>query len=125
MAFENVGSTLPGGFLAGADLSSSQFYAVVVNSSGAVVAAGAGVQVDGILQNKPASGEVAAVWGPGSVSKCSAGAAITLGDAVASAADGQVVTATTGDFIIGRALQAAANADEIISVWVTMPGVAP
>lgn len=54
MSWEKVGPTLPG-MVAGADLSSSQHLFVVVNSSSKVVVAGAGVAVDGVVQNNPPS----------------------------------------------------------------------
>ena len=100
---------------ASADLSTKQFYCVVT-SSGQLAVAGDGVTIVGILQDKPdAAGRPGAVMVSG-VSKCSAGAAVTIDDIVASDGNGQVVAATTGEEGIGIALEAASGADEIIAV---------
>lgn len=124
MAFENVVSTLPGG-VAGADLSAAQFHCVVVNSSGVVVLAGDGAQVDGVLQNDPASGEAATVWTSGSVSKVVVGAGgLSTGDAASCDAVGEVNTAASGDFVIGRCLEGA-SAGNLATVLLNFPGVAP
>ena len=45
-----------------------------------------------------------------------AGAAISIGDLVASDAAGKVVTATTGDHILGHALEAALADGDVITV---------
>lgn len=121
MAYEKVGETLPG-VAASADLSGQQFHFITVGATG-VALAGDGVQVDGVLCNEPEAGQACTIWGPGSVAKVVAGAAVLAGAAVASDANGEAVTATAGEYIVGRALTAAANANEIISVWITMPGI--
>lgn len=121
MAWEKVGPTLPG-MVAGADLTAGQHLFVVVNSSGKIVAAGAGAAVDGVLQNNPAADQAATVWGVGSVSKVVAGAAVSQGAQVTPNASGQAVTAASGNYIAGRALQAATGAGQKIPVWVTSPG---
>lgn len=122
MAFEKVGATLPG-IVAGADLTGSQFLFTVIDSNGKAVVAGAGVAVDAVLQNKPDTDQAATLWGCGSVSKVKAGAAVSNGALVTPDAAGKAVAATTGNFIAGRALTAAGAADEIVSVWITQPGV--
>lgn len=121
MAWEKVGPTLPG-MVAGADLTAAQHRFVNVNASGKVVAAGAGTPCDGVLQNNPDTDQAATVWGVGSVSKVSAGAAVAQGALVASDGNGQGITAVSGNYIAGRALTAAAGAGELISVWLFNPG---
>lgn len=121
MAWEKVGPTLPG-MVAGADLSAAQHRFVVVNASGKVVLAGAGAAVDGVVQNNPEADQAATVWGVGSVSKVEAGAAVAQGALVAPNATGQAITAVSGNYIAGRALQAATGAGQLISVWQTSPG---
>lgn len=120
MAFEKVGATLPAAEAA-ADLTGAQFLLVKTTSTG-VNKCGAGDHADGVLQNKPNTGQAATVWGPGSVSKVIAGAAVAKGADVASDANAKGITSTTGDYIVGRALTAVSNADEILSVWITNPG---
>ncbi len=122
MAFEKVGETLPG-IEASADLSTHQFKFVTLDSSAEAAVAGAGAHVSGVLQNKPAAqGRPATIWGPGTVSKVVAGAAVALGADVTPDATGRGVTSTSGDYIAGKALTLAANAGELISVWITQPG---
>ena len=96
MAWElpNFVITLP----AGADLSSSQYFFVKVNSSGqAVVCATAGEAAIGILQNKPTSGQAAQIMVQG-VSKLvvGAGGTLTAGDLVATDASAKGKTAVQG-----------------------------
>lgn len=121
MSWEKVGATLPG-LVAGADLTASQHLFVVVNASGKAAVAGAGVAIDGVLQNKPDTDQAATVWGCGSVSKVVAGAAVAAGALVAPNASGQAITAVSGNYIAGRALNAATGAGQLISVWVNQPG---
>lgn len=84
--------------LAGEDLSSYQYSAVKVNSSGALVRAGAGEFACGILQNAPASGALGIVRVAGiSVMKAD-GTGVTRGDKVSCAANG-----------LGRSTAAAAS----------------
>lgn len=81
-------------YVAGADLSTKQYYAVELNSSGQVVVAGAG-QFFGVLQNKPASGEAATVRIRGRTKWLTA-SAMAVGAYVASDAAGKATTATKG-----------------------------
>jgi hypothetical protein len=79
--------------LAGADLSSSQYFFVKLDTATAAVVAGAGENAIGVLQNAPASGAVAIIRTQG-LSKVIAGDAVVIGVAVASNAAGKAVTAT-------------------------------
>lgn len=141
MSFQTQGTDIT--LLAGADLSSSQFRAVTVNSSGRVVAATAGQHAIGVLQNNPTSGQAATIR-VGGVSKFAAGAAITLqngGRLVASDATGRAVAATAatvntsdagaaadavaGSNVLGIALEAAGAAGVVIAVLLTHSGAVP
>jgi len=122
MAYEKRGETLPG-IAAGADLSSTgQHRFVDLDGSGEAVLAGAGAAVAGVLENAPAQGEAAAIMGPGSVSKVEAGAAVSAGADVTSDASGRAVTSASGNYIAGKAINAAGGAGELISVWICQPG---
>ena len=120
MAFEKVGETLPG-MEAAADLTGHQFRFVTVTSGGIDVA-GVGASIAGVLQNKPDTGEAATVWGPGTVSKVEAGGSVLQGADVTPDATGRGVTSATTNYIAGKALTAAANAGELLTVWITQPG---
>jgi len=84
-------------FEAGSALSGGQYKCVAISASGSVnlVAASGGLQVDGVLYNKPGSGEAATVVVAG-VAKVIAGAAITAGAMVASDSGGLAITAISG-----------------------------
>lgn len=125
---------------AGADLSAAQFRAVKLNSSGAVVLAGAGEDAIGVLQSKPASGQAATVRVAG-ITKFVAGAAIAGGVRVASDASGKAKTAVAASvktddagaaadavvasFTLGHAMEASAGADQVISVLLAKSGAVP
>ena len=110
-------------YKAGADLSTKQYYAVELNSSGEVVVAGAG-EFFGVLQNKPTSGQAATVRLRGRTKWLTA-AVMTPGAYVASDAAGKAATATkastdtqsgaaadplVGSIVAGRYVGASASA---------------
>lgn len=109
-------------YVAGADLSSSQYLAVEMNSSAQVtVANAAGEDVVGILQNAPANGAIAIVrvFGP---SRCIASTSINPGVLLATTSAGKskaavastvktddagaAADAVVGSYVFGRALTA-------------------
>ena len=101
-----------------------QYLAVKLGASdNSVVLASAGTDaILGIVENKPLAGEGASVAISG-IAKFTAGAAVALGAQVTSDANGKLVTATTGDIVIGRCVQAAGAEDEIGAVLLTVPYV--
>lgn len=121
MAYEQRGTSV-GQEVAAADLSAKQFYLVAMSSTGWNVA-GAGTYPDGVLQNKPASGAQCDVMVDG-ISKVVASAAIAKGARVSSTAAGKAVTASTNDYTIGVALQAASADGDIISILIVHQGKA-
>jgi hypothetical protein len=106
---------------AAADLSAKQFQAVVVDSNGKAALAGAGAQAIGILQNKPTSGQAAAVRVLG-ISKMLCGGSFNAGDLVSCDSNGKAVKYTAasvsagtpeplaGTHVLGVALEAGVNA---------------
>lgn len=102
---------------ASADLSAAQHHCVDVDGNGQVaVVSGSGDDVAAILQNDPdAQGNAASLMKTG-VSKVVAGAAVTVGALVMSNAAGRAITATSGQVVFGRALQAAGGDGETIPV---------
>lgn len=101
---------------ANADLSAGQFCFVTVNSSGRIALAAAAANADGILQDKPNAQGVNGIVANGGISKVVASAAITKGDMIGCAASGQARTATTSDYIMGRALDTATAQGQIIRI---------
>jgi len=102
---------------AGQDLSAKQYFFVSVASDGQVDPTGDGAAAVGVLQNDPAAAGRAAEICIGGVTKVSAGGTIAAGAAVASDAAGEAVTATTGDVILGTALEGASDGDVISIVF--------
>ena len=121
MSYSNRGSNLPG-IVAGADLSAAQHRFVSIDATGRAVLTGAGARIDGALENNPALDVPASIMGPGSVAKIEASAAIAVGASVAAAANGQGVTAAAGNYIAGVCVEAAGQAGELCSVFLTFPG---
>lgn len=78
--------------------------------------------VVGILQNKPNSGEMASVVYFGEFG-VKASTTITQGVNLTSDASGQAVTAVSGDYLIGMALEAAGAAGEVVRVLLRLPAV--
>ena len=104
---------------AGADLSTSQYKFVKLDSSGnAVACSGATDQPIGVLQNNPASGKEAAVLVSGGTKIVAAGST-SIGATIGTGASATAVALTAGTdttkYAVGRALTAAGAAGEIIT----------
>lgn len=96
-------------------LGSGQFLCMFISASRVVtLQTSAGGDVYGILQNTPPQGQPAdvGILGP---SKAVAGAAIAAGALLQSDNAGRVVTFTSGA-VVGRAIEAATAANQIITV---------
>ena len=99
------------------DLTLLQHRFVIVSASEQVNVAGVAASAIGVLQNKPNTGQAAEVVAAG-VSNVIASAAITAGTDLATAANGKVAAATAGQNVVGKAIQAASNDDDIISALI-------
>lgn len=104
------------------DLSAAQYHFVDVGTDGYLDLVGDGAKAIGVLQNKPDGSSVDDVGSVGvrGVSKVEAAEAITAGDDIASNANGEAVTATTGDIVLGRALEDASGDGSIIAVLINI-----
>ena len=78
--------------------------------------------VIGVAQNKPDSGQAVTVAYFGE-SKVTAGGTCTAGSFITTDSSGRAVDATSGDFVLGMALQAAATTGEIIRCLLRLPAV--
>lgn len=128
----NVGQDFS--FPASADLSSNQFYFVVLNGSSQLAVAGANVSCLGVLQDAPAAAGREGTVRCFGVAKVVAGNSITVNDKVASDASGKAVKATAssvsagtpeplaGSYVMGIAL-ASASAGDKVSVLLTHAGL--
>jgi len=99
-------------YVAGSDLSAKQFRFVSLAADGAVDATGAGDAAAGVLLNDPAAAGAAGVAYDGRVTVV-CGGTVTRGGEVASDAAGEAVDATTGDAILGYALETGADGQVI------------
>lgn len=108
---------------AASDLSAKQYY--IAKSSGAFLAdlCGSGEAPLGVVQNKPASGEAVELATLGDVCLVVAGENITAGSVLASDANAKAVSAVTGNYVLGVALNSV-SAGELVSVLVTLGGKA-
>lgn len=95
--------------IAGEDLSSAQFKFVTLEADGQVdLADAAGERALGVLLNQPTAGKAATVAMTGKV-MVEAGAAVTAGDEIQTDANGDAITAATGDVVMGYALEDAVD----------------
>jgi predicted RecA/RadA family phage recombinase len=110
MAYEIPGFKL-GTLVAHADLTSAQYCFVAVNSDGeAILPAGSGGVVIGVLQNKPNVGEPCEIMVNGVSMVKASGAGVTAGDLIMATATTGVATTETGAVIsVGVALETAAS----------------
>jgi hypothetical protein len=123
MAFEGMQGVTDGTRVAGADLSSSQYKFVKLDSNGkVVVCSGATDKPYGVLVNNPKSGATASVVIVG-VTKVQADAALaTPGTLIGTSADGQadakVPGTDTTEFVVGQTIGTAGAAGELVTVVV-------
>lgn len=115
MAHEQVPEMFEYAQNAGADLSAKLFFIAKVDTDEDIILAGAGEAALGVIreaavQDKPVTVQY------GGIAKVSAGAAFNAGVLLASDTNGQAVLATSGQYSIGMALQAAGAQNEIVSV---------
>jgi hypothetical protein len=120
-------------FTAGEDLSSAQFYIVSSSAAGAAriatnyTFAGGSVHGIGVLQNNPSSNQAATVrlLGKSKIVASSSGS-ISVGSWVTVSAtttyNGRAIAATTGMYVIGKALTASTGAaGHVIECLLTGP----
>ena len=98
----------------------SQFTLVRHNGTN-VVQAGAGLHGWSLQEPTTAAGDQSSVMTYGRT-KVTAGAAVAIGDTLASNAAGLVVPAATGNQVVGRALSAASATGQIIDMIVEPVG---
>lgn len=101
--------------MAGADLSDKQFRCIKLNASGLMILSGAGENTLGILQDKPASGQVGAVCCLGK-SMAVYGAEVTANQNLTPDTLGRLVPATGIDAVVAVAAESG-SAGEIHSVY--------
>lgn len=100
-------------FVTDDSLSDKEARFVTVGAGGVVAVAGAGVAADGVLRAGVVSGETPPV-AFGGFPYIVAGAALSIGDEVASDANGAAVVpvGASGDIILGKVLEAAASGEK-------------
>lgn len=123
MAFEQPGFSYSR--VAAADLSASQFCAVVIDSAGkAALPAGSTVPIAGVLQNKPVAAAEASIVADG-ITKVIFSGTVAAGDHVMVDSAGKFKTAaTTGNVRVGVCLLGGASG-ETGSVLLLYRGLVP
>lgn len=112
-------------FAASGDLSASQFLLVKGHTTaGQVAVAGDGENAIGVLYEPAAAAGRAVTVASGGIVRAYAGGTVAIGARVASDAAGKVVTAATGDYVLGVALTAGA-ANAMIEVAWDKNGIEP
>jgi len=113
MAYNNIDGQVET-YIAGADLTGSQY--LFVKSDGAdVVVCGNGEAAVGVLFNSPADTHAASVVRGGDP-VVYAGTALAAGINIASDAAGKAVVAATGDVVLGVTRAAAAAGDDLVQI---------
>lgn len=119
MTTQDFAGISPLTFRAAADLSASQYRYVALDTAGRVaLVASAGGFAIGVLQNKPAALDAAAsvVTVAGVKAKVVAGDTVTAGDILQSDDEGRAITASTGDFVTGKAVTGGAVGELIETI---------
>jgi hypothetical protein len=101
--------------IAASDYSAKQYFACVLDANGQAALPSSGADVYGVVQDKPAVGRVTAVATAG-VTKWVAGAAVAAGALVMTDGAGKCITATSTNYAVGIAEQAASGNNIVISV---------
>lgn len=101
-------------FVAGATLATKQYYFVKLSADNTVIVCAAATDVPiGVVQNAPASGGIAEVCVVG-ITKVSSDAALTAGNLIGTAADGQADAKTAGtdttEYTVGQVIIGSAAA---------------
>ena len=117
MAYEIPGFSfsLPSGTDFWSNGTGTQYQFVQINSSGVVVAPSAGGAVVGVRQNRPKAGEAATIMAHGISQVVSGDNTIVAGSLLAATATGNVAVATSGQYIVGTALEASSATGIIIA----------
>jgi hypothetical protein len=113
MATESVQNSIS---LEAATSLASYQYCFVKLSAGQAALCGAGQDAIGVLQNDPAAANRAAEIAVGVISKVKIGGMVTQDGNVASDSTGRAVDATSGDYILGKALDGGTVANTIVRV---------
>ena len=104
-----------------ADLTGKEFFFATRVGVGFGVCGDGGVIAGVITEGKPVGQHSSISNGP--QEKVIAAAAIALGAKVASDADGKAVIAATTDYVYGRVIKAAQNANDLVEIQVTHEGI--
>lgn len=96
---------------ASADLSTKQYRFVTLSSGQVAVVASAGADAIGVLSDKPAAAGRPARVVVGGVTKVILGATVAQDAEVQSDANGAGITAASGDYVLGKAIEGGDSGD--------------
>ena len=110
----------------GVDARTNQYHIMRADAAGITDVAsnpgGDANEVIGVLQNKPNSGQAATIAYLGET-KVVAGGTASVNALLTTNGSGRAVDATSGDFVVGQALEAAASDGETIRMLLRVPAV--
>jgi hypothetical protein len=115
MAYNTISQLDFGQAIAQEDFTGKQYFLGVQTGEEVVVASTAGGAANVVIHTDAPSGISVRTVFKG-VTKVVAGDAVTAGADVASDANGKVVTATTGDVVVGTAVTAASEDGEVMTI---------
>lgn len=112
----------------GVDARTNQYHIMRADAAGITDVAsnpgGDGNEVIGVLQNKPNSGQAATIAYLGETKVVAGNATVTVNALLTTNGSGRAVDATSGDFVVGQALEATSGGDgEIIRMLLRIPAV--
>ena len=115
MAVENLGKTIT--IPAAGDLSAKQYRFMSLNSAGRCDVSGDGVNAEGVSQDDPSAiDQPTTVMVGHGITKVEAGASFSVNANLGSDSVGRAISTVTGDYIMGKAMEASTGAGQIIKM---------
>jgi hypothetical protein len=113
-------------FKAAGDLSGKQYYCMKISAARTVDVCSAATDVPaGVLQNKPAAANRAAVIRTHGSTKISANASLTAGNLIGTSSDGQADAKTVGtdttEYVLGIVVDSPGAAGDIVEAIISVP----
>lgn len=116
MAYNTISQLDFGQAIAASDFTGDLYKAGVETGESVALATSAGARIDCVIHTDAPEGIAVRTVKKGTT-KASAGAAVSAGDEVAVDVNAQFVTAVTGDIVVGKAVTAAGEVNEIFTMY--------
>ncbi|MBG23665.1 MAG: hypothetical protein CMF22_10105 [Idiomarinaceae bacterium] len=116
MAYNTISQVDFGQAIAASDFTGDLFKGAILTGESVDLAGSAGGRIDAVVHTDAPAGISVRLVLKG-VTKASAGDSVTAGDEIAVDANGQFVTATTSDIVVGKAITEAGAQGEIFTMY--------